>query len=393
MELFDRIERTDSSPSSHGEDGFSFLNRVRSPAADRIRIELQDWFDRYPQAERENLRKRFRTEFESAFFELLLHQLLVKLGGAVEVHPELSPDSDRPDFLVSDLGYAPLVVEARVVTNMSEKEAARRARLGTLYDLINEYESSNFFLSLDEISNPQGLQPKWARLRAFLDRKLSPLNPDELTRVITEQGLDALPVLDFVDPEGDPNAFRLRARPLPKSKGARGIPGLRTIGVYPAEFSMGGSAPAIRSALRKKLRRYDVSGRAFMIALNLDPWDNDRIDLMEALYGAEQIIIGPGPTVEGMQRAPDGIWRGAEGWRYRELSAVLVMSTGPYEIQSARIRLYRHPDPEVAVPEALEALPQAIPQLAEGKIDLRDGHGLGTILDLDSEWPGRLFGE
>ena len=59
---------------------------------------MHSWYQRYPDASAE-LRTRIRSpkEHESASFELYLHELLVRLGYSLAVHPE-TESGKRPEF-------------------------------------------------------------------------------------------------------------------------------------------------------------------------------------------------------------------------------------------------------------------------------------------------------
>src|SRR5659263_296580 len=94
MRIFDDIQRRYKGPALHGEKTFSFVNRSARPAVDAIRMVLEDWFARYPSADQPSLRRRFRDNFDSAFFELFIHEWLLRAGARVQVHPEV-PNSLR----------------------------------------------------------------------------------------------------------------------------------------------------------------------------------------------------------------------------------------------------------------------------------------------------------
>ena len=47
-QLFDELERSDSRQARFSEDTFSFVNRVRGPYWERIRSELNAWYDAFP---------------------------------------------------------------------------------------------------------------------------------------------------------------------------------------------------------------------------------------------------------------------------------------------------------------------------------------------------------
>ena len=94
MTLFDDIHRQDVGPGLHAEPEFIYLNRSARSQAVKVRSELEGWFSRYPEAERYEVRQRFRSkndsQHRSAFFELFLHELLMQLGCRVEIHPTMT---------------------------------------------------------------------------------------------------------------------------------------------------------------------------------------------------------------------------------------------------------------------------------------------------------------
>jgi hypothetical protein len=102
MRLFDEIHRTDSSPAFPGEDSFTFLNRIESPYWARVRAVLEQWFGKYPAHQQRDLRARLRDALPqlhfAAWWELYLHELFIRLGYAVEVHPPSPSATSKPDF-------------------------------------------------------------------------------------------------------------------------------------------------------------------------------------------------------------------------------------------------------------------------------------------------------
>lgn len=92
-----------------------------------------------------------RAEAAQAFFELYVHELLLRLEYAVEVHP-LSPagEATHPDFLGFRRTEGGLFVEARVTMDQSEADAAAQARINQAYDALNRLDSPDFFLNIGE---------------------------------------------------------------------------------------------------------------------------------------------------------------------------------------------------------------------------------------------------
>ena len=137
MKLFDDIEWHDQDPAGYAESKFAYLNRTGRPEAGRVRQIVEEWFSRYPLHHRAELRSRFRSPNNhnhlAAFFELSLHELLVRLGHVVEIHPQSSGViAKRPDFLVTSGGGDRFYIEAVLATDETVQEAAAQARLATL---------------------------------------------------------------------------------------------------------------------------------------------------------------------------------------------------------------------------------------------------------------------
>jgi hypothetical protein len=101
VKLFDDIEREDFGPPLHNEPQFTYLNRSAHSRIARVREVLETWFSRYPEPKKD-LQMRLRSDDENhlgALFELVLYELLFRLGCEVTPHPKLSETTRHPDFL------------------------------------------------------------------------------------------------------------------------------------------------------------------------------------------------------------------------------------------------------------------------------------------------------
>jgi hypothetical protein len=89
--VFDNIERHGLGPRPYEQPDFIYLNKSARPGVEAIRAAFENWFLRYPNEDRAELRARLRSEdnyqHRSAFFELFLHEMLLRLGCNVQVHP------------------------------------------------------------------------------------------------------------------------------------------------------------------------------------------------------------------------------------------------------------------------------------------------------------------
>jgi len=93
LTLFDDIERWDHRHKRQTQSSFHFLNTSAWPASHNMRAALEQWFEDYPDDDKNDLRARFRKRddnHESAFFELFLYEVFRRLGLTPEVHPEPS---------------------------------------------------------------------------------------------------------------------------------------------------------------------------------------------------------------------------------------------------------------------------------------------------------------
>jgi hypothetical protein len=194
-QLFDESERTYAGPANHSEGRFSYYNRSARPGVVSIRAAVQEWFERHPQEHQGELRARFRSgndrNFDSAFFEVFLHELLLRLKCKVGVHP-LPPSAGgkAPDFLVTPEHGEQFYLEAIVATAMSTEEGGREAIVDLVYDQIDKLESPNFFIHIRAIEGITSRQPSGKRIRAFLKKQIESLDPDQVAAEYTDRLLD-----------------------------------------------------------------------------------------------------------------------------------------------------------------------------------------------------------
>lgn len=194
MRVFDDFVRTDESPYGYTEDRFQFYNRSARPAYQQIRGTIESWFSRYPAAEQSDMLRRLKVDFPSAFFELFLHELLLRLGCNVEVHPDPGTGSSRrPDFLVTDPDGQQFFLEAVLATDLPQAKQSYQQVHNSVLDVINTVDSPNFLLGVRELVVSATKPPSERKLRKFLANKLSSADPDEISRLMENGDLDVLP--------------------------------------------------------------------------------------------------------------------------------------------------------------------------------------------------------
>jgi hypothetical protein len=148
VSIFSTTPRTDPSPAAHGDSHFQFLDRVSGPYWDEVRDLLEDWFSRLcPDAQADvmgRLRSKDDRQFNGAFFELYLHECLLRMGYSVKCHPKLESTNRRPDFLAEKDGRS-IYFEARSASS-SDVAVGAAARRNTVYESLDKLDSPNFFL-------------------------------------------------------------------------------------------------------------------------------------------------------------------------------------------------------------------------------------------------------
>ena len=278
LKLFDDTERTDKSPMRPDESQFCHLNR--EPMVEKIRNDLESFFSRYPKEHQPDLRGRFRgkkgsnenAQYRAAMFELLVHEVLIRLGCKIDVHPVISKET-RPDFLVH-CDSCSFYLEAKALDDEPFPESVQLKEIKMT--LEKELSSSpHYYLYVDPIQVGTSSLSKGAkRALVYQLSKLIGRNPDKICYgdyrnmdywnpikykgwKITES--TSAIALTHVDSAGMTWKFRGRL-----SK--KGIPSNPTL----AGFTGGGSIrkDTVLNGIEKKAGKYGHLDRPFVLAVN-----------------------------------------------------------------------------------------------------------------------------
>lgn len=383
--LFSEASRTDHSPARHTESRYAFLDRSAWPACAAIRRELQKWFDEYPAKHRHALTRRLVAgDFDAAFFELFLHEMLRQTGHRPEVDP-LVDSGLHPDFAAN--GPFKFTLEAAVVSEKSDVDRTQEALHSVLCDEINKLESPDYFLCIAECELKGSDQPSGRAIRDFLAERIAAENYDQVADTHAA-GFDT-PVWQYED-----GRVRLVVRPIPKVA-ARGEPGVRSIGIYPVRTRWGGSDQAMRKRLAEKANRYKNLKGPFVIAVNcIGEWvfslNDVTEDLTTALFGSEQIVVDAQTRDARPARARDGLLYGQRGPRNTRISAVLATTVLPWTVAKASVQLILNP--WAAHPLADTVLPVDVAKVVDGQLRIEPGPPLREVFDLPYDWPGERRG-
>lgn len=172
MELFDGKERRNLSYAKNKHNSYQFYDRSARNEFAHIRDRLNNWFSRYPLNHRGQLRSDFKVQFDSAYFELFIHELFLKQGFRMEPHVSVASSAKTPDFLGIKDGIE-LYIEAKVASDLSVKEVALSDRRNIILDAINEIPCRDFWLSIYRIEFKTAENPKSAPSRLTFNRWLT----------------------------------------------------------------------------------------------------------------------------------------------------------------------------------------------------------------------------
>ncbi|SRR5258707_10777059 len=384
--LFSQIERLDTDPSGYSEPYFTYLEKSARIEMARVRDLLESWFTRYPNAHKHEFKRRCQTnniKFESAFFELYIHELLLRLGYSVEVQPEnRTANLKRPDFFVHNSDGEAFYLEATVASGTSTEQMVQLARKNKVYDAINKIDSPNFFLGMKMKGSPSTEPPIKSWLKQ-ISGWLSSLDPDKFLEFSKHTDVDIRPKLALSH-----DGWHIEFFATPKSIKARAESGIRSIGMQMGDFEKVNSTEVIRRAAIAKAKKYGKLDKPYIIAINVHTAFFDRIHVMEALFGTEQYIVTSEedkPQIK-IVRATDGAWTSPFGPRYTRVTGVLIMERlMPSNIAYSDLCLYHNPWASNSYNGQMQQLSEAIP--TNGQMYWKDGIHPRCLFGMPEKWP------
>jgi len=384
--LFDNIIRQDQSPRGRAESLFSFLNRSPRQSLLEIRNLLEAWFFHYPLEHQGDLKVRFCTDddlnHQSAFFELYMHQLLLKMDYEVDIHPEIKEVSKHPEFLVFQKGKPVFYLECTLAVGPKEDVAAKK-RERIVYETLDKTHSPNFFLEIKIIKYSK-TPPSGAKWRRILEAKLSELDPDELQ--IEDKELDSLPKWTLKD-----KGWEVDFIPIPKSDEARGKPGIRPVGITWFGPLWVKDHIHIRNSINEKSTKYGDLDLPYIIAVNVISYFLDDISIENALFGDEVITAtrNPDGSFEHKPgRKRNGSWLGPKGPQNTRVSGAVIFDYLLWGNIEKTISIFWHnPWAKRPLSPGNWPLPQKKVDLQNGNIKRIKGKKPFEIFNLPVAWP------
>jgi hypothetical protein len=384
MSLFDaNANNIGTRAKLYNEPIFQYYNESSRVPIVQVRGILDDWFARYPDEGSTDLRNRFRSQdgrqHNAAFLELYLHELLLRIGFTVEIHPEVD-EPTHPDFLVSRNGERRFFLEA-TISAPSDLEVASDRRINQVYDTLNSLQNPDFFLALRLHGAPDS-PPPGAALRRRLENWLSTLNWNAVQEAWAGEGFDGLPTYPW-----EHSGWSVIFQALPKTGASRGSTDVRPIGLtMPLKVHQITVDEDIKSAVSVK-NKYGRLDLPFAVAVNVTGDFCSKYDVMNSLFGHETVIFGPGGTRPG-ERLHDGAWDGPRGPQNTTISAVMVFKgLTAWNMRSNSPWLVHNPWAARALDPAELPFSQFVPDSTTGRLVIRDGQAPGSFLALRDPWP------
>lgn len=330
MELFDHKERRNLKYAKNRHNTYNFYDESAKEEFVRVRERMNDWFSHYPSNHQAQLKSDFKAQFDSAYFELFIHELFLKQGLIMEPHVGLSTSNKIPDFLAVKEELE-IYIEAKVATDLTEAEVALRDRKDILLDFINEIPCKDFWLSINRLEFKTNRNPKIGAVKAYIQASIQNFR-EELQNV---EGSQNNP--DFImDYSYSDDCLYMEYALYPSSVEPEPL-----IVSEPPVAYWGGSDESIRKAVRNKARRYGPLDKPFIVCVNAtsDKYTTAR-DAFDAIFGNHWV------TEDGIEvihhSDVNGIFNNRTP-KFSTVSAVFITRTNPHNAHCTEHWLLENP--------------------------------------------------
>lgn len=383
MSLFGDERRTDEQWMGFSESEYSYLKRSNSVVAHNVRKLLETCLEMYPQTEQFDLIRRIRSKrgYNSATFELILHEWLRRQGFTLRPHPTLpNGKSTHPDFLVTCPDGSQLYLEATCTFEHDGSKTGVEALKASALDVLYHAYHPDFLISVTTTGDPS-TQPSGKKLRNFI---ISWLNGLDVNRIIHDcaGNFDAYPVTHWKHENWD---VEIKAIPFidTHNNPSRGLLGMAT-----HEAKWINTWLPIRNAINKKFHFYGELDLPIVVAVNIQGLGLDRLDEIQSLYGQEQVLIAEhGSKIEPVvSHMPNGAWRKGYDPHFEKCSgAWLFDNFTPFTFPHLSQTLYLNPNATLPIPRDFIKMPYA--QFENGELTYHEGKTFKEVFDFGDHWP------
>jgi len=345
MPVFDDITRTDCDAAVYGESHFSYLNRSNRLEFVAAREMIEDWFSRYPSHAQTELRSRLRDKntpqsFDSAFFELFLHEFFIRAGCEVEVHPESSGSTKRPDFFLRTPTSIRFYLEAITVTGITREERATQSRTDDFYNALNQVVCPDFLIIVRHFNFKPSDPIPLSKVRKEIQSWVGGLDYERAMAIPQRNSYDELPNYNIQVQGG---FARLVA--VPKKREARGLPNVPAVGGNAGDEIWVRTHEDIRSAIKKKMpSQYELGDLPYVVGVRCQDTFTRPFDIERALFGLRSQEGADDLGQLATANIEDGTWAGKKGATNTSISGVLIVrNLHPWSLQAMTVCLYKNP--------------------------------------------------
>jgi hypothetical protein len=146
---------------------------------EKCRNATEEWFGRIPDPEQLDLRRRFQSSDDSqhiaAYWEIYLHEFLLRCGYSVQAHPLHGQGVKSPDFLATSAGEA-FYLEATTI-ELPKPERDENGRRQAIFDaILRKVHSENFTIGIESVVDGASSPPTNSLCRE-LNEWLESLDP------------------------------------------------------------------------------------------------------------------------------------------------------------------------------------------------------------------------
>ena len=342
--VFDKIDRISLEPSAANESLFAFLNRSATKFFGEVRRLMEDWISHVPAEHQADLVARLRSDanddFESAFWELYLHEAYLRSGATVDIHPDIQGSTKHPDFRVNFPGHSFYLEAVRV--GAAPADRGERKRLAKVEAVLDALAAEKFTLHFSwDVIGPTSLGTK--KLKGALNDWLNSLDHAALVRQQDLYGTFGGPNLPWNVDGWELTFTALPVHPKPRT----GLIGIRG----PGRARIVDNVTGLRRALDSKANKYGELDAPLVIAvLSNTEYPTRSYEMLQALYGLSALI--PTRAAENpSDLVRDGHWLTNAGWRRGHTPQVILgTALWPWWILSKRPQLWQTLQPSIVGP-------------------------------------------
>lgn len=362
--LFDDKTRTLQGPMDYNSDLYMYYNDSARPEIGNVRKLLEEWFTRYPEEEKQDLKSRFQSAFNPAFYELYIYILFQQMGYTLSIHPELPDVKKCPDYLATK-GEKKIYIEVKQIMMLTQSEQSLQRRENTVLDALNKVDAPNFLLKLNRIVFKEGSQPSGKMIINFFNKTLAEIDPDKYTTDLMKNGYVGMPELIY-----DDDKITIQVQLLPKSPSKRGA-NSPAIGSHPSVIQIGNDSEDIISALETKASRYGHLNAPYIICINKQSVSFDVMEVQEALYGSLEISWSEDPANrdEKFRFSENGFFGSKQNPKATRVSGVYVTNANTANLTTTADHAFRNN------------------RFAKFPVDLEIADSIQNILNLPEDYP------